>query len=90
MNLKQSMSASQKPSDNNSSDWSHVPTYSDIDWSKLELNQKVETIKIPVFVGYYQLGGIYGLRIAFENKPCWFHRKMMKLCLGWVWVDGKL
>jgi hypothetical protein len=45
-------------------------------------------IKSPVYVGYYELGGQYGIRIAFEKKPNWFHRTMMKLCLGWSWSNG--
>ncbi len=43
---------------------------------------------IPPKVGYYQIGGNYGLSIAFSKKPNWFHRKMMALCLGWEWIDN--
>ena len=43
----------------------------------------------PKYVGYYQIGGDYGLRVAFTKKPIWFHRTMMKLCLGWEWSDGQ-
>ena len=46
----------------------------------------ITTIK---YVGGYQLGGVGGLRINFKTKPLWFHRMMMKLCLGWTWVDTK-
>jgi hypothetical protein len=49
-----------------------------------------KSFKIPVYVGYYQIGGQSGLRIAFVKKPNWFHRTMMKLCLGWKWLDGPL
>ena len=38
-------------------------------------------------VGYYCLGGKMGFCIAFEKKPNWFHRTMMKVCLGWEWID---
>lgn len=43
-------------------------------------------LKIPEYVGGYRLGGEYGLQINFTYKPNWFHRTMMKLCLGWEWV----
>jgi hypothetical protein len=45
-------------------------------------------ISSPPCVGYYQIGGQYGLRIAFSKKPIWLHRKMMFLCLGWMWIDA--
>ena len=38
-------------------------------------------------VGYYCLGDKMGFCIAFEKKPNWFHRTMMKMCLGWKWID---
>lgn len=38
------------------------------------------------YVGGYRLGGEFGLQINFTHKPNWFHRTMMKLCLGWEWV----
>jgi hypothetical protein len=42
---------------------------------------------MPKYVGCYQLGGEFGLRIMIKKKPNWFHRTMMKLCLGWEWID---
>lgn len=45
-------------------------------------------IELPKHVGGYQLGGQYGLRIMFQKKPNWLHRKMMKLCLGIEWIDN--
>jgi hypothetical protein len=39
----------------------------------------------PNYVGCYSMGG---LSIYFEKKPKWLHRKMMKLCLGWEWIDN--
>lgn len=44
----------------------------------------------PKYIGGYQIGGKYGLRIMFEQKPKWIHRKMMKWCLGWEWVDADI
>jgi hypothetical protein len=38
-------------------------------------------------VGYYCLGGNIGFCIEFAKKPNWFHRTMMKVCLGWEWTD---
>lgn len=45
------------------------------------------TITLPSYIGGYRLGGEQGLQINLTTKPNWFHRKMMKLCLGWEWVD---
>jgi hypothetical protein len=42
----------------------------------------------PDYVGCYALGGGVGLKIYFGKKPKWLHRKMMKLCLGWEWIDN--
>lgn len=42
----------------------------------------------PDYVGCYALGGDVGLKIYFGKKPKWLHRKMMKLCLGWEWIDN--
>jgi hypothetical protein len=42
-------------------------------------------ISQPDYVGCYSLAG---LRIYFEKRPKWLHRKMMKLCLGWEWIDN--
>jgi hypothetical protein len=59
--------------------------------SKLILKDKPITgyhILMTQYTGFYQLGGNRGLRISQEKKPCWFHRKMMKWCLGLEWFDG--
>jgi hypothetical protein len=45
-------------------------------------------INLPDYVGCYALGGDVGLKIYFGKKPKWLHRKMMKLCLGWEWIDN--
>lgn len=42
----------------------------------------------PDYVGCYALGGDVGLKIYFGKKPKWLHRKMMKMCLGWEWIDN--
>ena len=44
-------------------------------------------IPSKTYVGRYCLGGNIGFCIAFERKPNWFHRTMMKACLGWEWTD---
>lgn len=48
------------------------------------------TIQTPNYVGGYRLGGEYGVQFNFTVKPNWFHRTMMKLCLGWEWIDDKI
>lgn len=42
----------------------------------------------PKYSGHYRIGGNQGLCISIVKKPSWFHRTMMKLCLGWEWLDG--
>jgi hypothetical protein len=44
---------------------------------------------LPNYVGAYCLGGKNGFCISFEKKPNWFHRTMMRVCLGWIWTDNK-
>jgi len=39
------------------------------------------------FIGAYCLNGQMGICVHFEKKPNWFHRTMMKVCLGWKWID---
>jgi len=48
------------------------------------------TIQTPTIVGGYRFGGEYGVKFNFTFKPNWFHRTMMKLCLGWEWIDDKI
>jgi hypothetical protein len=42
-------------------------------------------------VGGYRIGKLESGYIQFNltHKPNWFHRQMMKLCLGWYWFDNK-
>jgi hypothetical protein len=47
----------------------------------------LHVVTVPNHVGYYCLGGNIGFCIAFAKKPNWFHRTMMKVCLGWEWKD---
>lgn len=44
----------------------------------------IPSITVQQYAGCYTLGGV---GIYFEKKPCWFHRQMMKLCLGFEWKD---
>jgi len=45
----------------------------------------------PEPAGGFRIGNTVGYsQINLMTKPKWFHRKMMKLCLGWEWVDNKL
>jgi len=42
-------------------------------------------------VGGYRMGkqGTDYIQFNITYKPNWFHRQMMKLCLGWYWYDAK-
>ena len=39
----------------------------------------------PKHVGYMIMDR--GVKLALYKKPNWFHRKMMKICFGFVWED---
>lgn len=58
--------------------------------STVPIEQPSSFVFIPskTYVGHYCLGN-KALCIAFEKKPNWFHRTMMKVCLGWKWIDTK-
>ena len=48
----------------------------------------VPSVELPKqCVGGYYLGGRLGLGIMFPKKPIWIHRFLMKLLLGWEWID---
>ena len=51
-------------------------------------NQTYQFALLPKYSGSYRICGNYGLSISIVNKPNWFHRKMMALCLGWEWQDS--
>lgn len=61
---------------------------------KMEMKEDYTTaysIKLPKVIGEYRLGKnkISYVQISLTHKPNWFHRQMMKLCLGWYWYDAK-
>jgi hypothetical protein len=42
----------------------------------------------PKAVGVYWIGGVgSGVGFHFPKKPCWWHRFMMRVALGWDWRD---
>jgi len=43
-------------------------------------------LEIPIYVGYYMLGGVY---VNLTKKPNIIHRFFMNLLLGWKWTDTK-
>lgn len=57
------------------------------------LTSTLKFIKHPEYVGEYVGGYRIGkLKSGYTQfnltyKPNWFHRQMMKLCLGWYWYD---
>ena len=48
------------------------------------------TINTPNYVGGYRLGTDHYFQFNLTYKPNWFHRTMMRLCLGWEWIDDKI
>ena len=55
--------------------------------SSPDLSLKIGRITPAKYVGGYRFGGTYFTQFNMSEKPCWFHRKMVKLVLGWEWVD---
>jgi hypothetical protein len=47
-----------------------------------------ERLVFPKYVGSYRVGGNTGVLLMLVRKPCWFRRTMVRLVLGWEWVDG--
>ncbi len=51
---------------------------------------KCITSSLPKYAGGYQMGGnAYNTKFMLLENPCWLHRNMVKLLLGWTWVDNK-
>lgn len=42
----------------------------------------------PEYVGYWQVGGQYGLRLMMERRPTWLQRRMCRWLFGINWHDG--
>lgn len=43
----------------------------------------------PKPAGFYRIGGWPNVfQVYITQKPNWLHRTMMRLCLGWIWVDA--
>ena len=45
----------------------------------------------PEYVGGYRIGKLESGYTQFNliHKPNWFHRQIVKWCLGWYWYDFK-
>jgi hypothetical protein len=55
----------------------------------MKSNNTYNVIELPNYLGYYQIGKGDGcLQLCLTEKPKWFHRKMMKICLGIEWFDN--
>jgi hypothetical protein len=59
----------------------------DLTYNTLTANPDLTITSGPKYAGCYQLGGSMGLQIYLAKKPKWLHRKMMKLCLGFEWIN---
>jgi hypothetical protein len=59
----------------------------DLTYNTLTANPDLTIESGPKYAGRYQLGGSMGLQIYLAKKPKWLHRKMMKLCLGFEWIN---
>jgi hypothetical protein len=57
-------------------------------YTNIHVNDPYSFTIVPKYEGSYRIGGNGGLSVSLEKKPNWFHRTMMKLCLGWEWHDG--
>jgi hypothetical protein len=43
-------------------------------------------VEVPNTVGCWRMNGNFHVHVT--EKPNWFHRKMTKFLLGWIWVDS--
>lgn len=50
------------------------------------LTIKNSTILVQETVGCWRINGNFHVYVT--EKPNWFHRKMTKFLLGWIWVDS--
>lgn len=49
------------------------------------------TFEPPKIVGYWVMPGSnsgWHTKFGAYEKPNWFHRTMMRCCLGWKWEDA--
>tara|TARA_R110001599_G_scaffold312409_1_gene519978 strand:+ start:345 stop:527 length:183 start_codon:yes stop_codon:yes gene_type:complete len=55
-------------------------------------NFRVNEIKIPMYVGSYQITGkgseANSMRFMFVKKPNIVNRFFCRILLGWVWIDN--
>ena len=59
----------------------------DLTYNTLTANSDLTIESGPKYAGCYEIGGTGGLQIHLAKKPKWLHRKMMKLCLGFEWIN---
>lgn len=44
----------------------------------------------PKYAGGYRIGGnSYYTQFNLTRKPIWLHRVMVRLLLGWEWIDAE-
>jgi hypothetical protein len=55
------------------------------DANTLTLYGSTSKVEVPNTVGCWRMNGNFHVYVT--EKPNWFHRKMTKLLLGWVWID---
>jgi len=49
---------------------------------------KINEIKMPIYVGGYQITSEANMRFMFVKKPNIIHRVFCRILLGWVWTDS--
>lgn len=57
-----------------------------------EEKDTIYLLSYPKYVGGWQLPGStvrHTVQFNMEGRPCWLHRTMMRLLLGWKWKDEK-
>ena len=53
------------------------------------ITHKIPADQHPNYVGYWELGGQYGLRLCQSIKPRWLTRLLMGWILEIRWKDGE-
>lgn len=49
----------------------------------------MQSIELPTFPGYWQIGGRMGLCVSVKRRPRWLTRVIARLLLEWEWRDGR-
>lgn len=65
-----------------------APRDPDYDRISVPPDTPVTRLRVPLFVGYWQLGGPAGIRYPLTRRPRWLTRRLTRWLLEWEWFDA--